>query len=539
MIRISRPILALLALPAVFFGAGVLADGDNSADDYVVIVPVSGMIDDGIDVILERAIRDHSDAAAMILRIDTPGGRVDSAVNITNQLMDTDLHTIAFIEGMGAISAGAMISLACNDIVMRPDTNIGAATPVIAGPGGMQPTGEKEVSFMRARMRAMAEANGHNPYIAEAMVDQDIELRGRLDEEGQVVIYAGQRPDRPEPSEATEPGESPSPSLQEIIERVLEDYGDEPGFGAFSRLDGQALRAEFPGDRPRTDDGEYLVLEPGKLLTMTAREARDLGLIEHTAGSVDEVMELFGYEGFRKEEIDFTWSEALFRFLTHPTVSGLLLMIGVGGLYFEVRSPGFGLPGMIGLVALSLFFGARYVIGLSDWIDMLLVAVGLALIAIEIFALPGFGIFGLTGIVSLLVGLYLTLTNVPIPEYSWDFDRLRDAGITMIVAMLSYTVLAVALWQLLPRTRMYTGLVLTDAMNNELGYVITPEFEPDSAIGQEGKALSMLRPAGRGRFGDKTYSVVTRGDYIEAGAPIRIVEVRGNRYVVDPVKKEH
>lgn len=527
--RILRSILPVLMLPALYMGAEVFAGNDNDVDDYVVIIPVSGMIDDGIDVILERAIRDYPDAAALILRVDTPGGRVDSAVNITNQLLDTDLHTIAYVEGMGAISAGAMISLACNDIVMRPDSNIGAATPVIAGPGGMQPTGEKEVSFMRARMRAMAEANGHNPYIAEAMVDQDIELRARVGEDGELVIYAGQRPERPEPERATDPEEEPAPNLQELIERILEDYGDDPGLAAPNPFGAVEMRA---------GDDSHVVLASDKLLTMTASEALEMGLIEHTARSVDEVMEAFDYGGFRKVEIEFTWSEALFRFLTNPTVAGLLLMIGVGGLYFEVRSPGFGLPGIIGLVALSLFFGARYIVGLSDWIDVLLVALGLALIAVEVFALPGFGIFGLAGVVSLLVGLYLALTTVPIPEYSWEFDRLRDGAVTMVVAVLSYSLLAAALWQILPRTAAYRGLVLSDAMASEQGYVVSSEMEPDSAIGEEGKALTMLRPAGRGRFGNKTYSIVTRGDYIEAGEPIRIVEVRGNRYVVDRVKKE-
>ncbi len=513
---------------------------------YVVVVPVEDMIDDGVHVLVERAIRDHRDAEAILFAIDTPGGRVDSAVKIAETIQNAPIPTIAYITGggWGAISAGALVSFACDDIAMAPGSSIGAAAPVIPGAGGMQPAGEKEVSFLRARMRGLAESKGHNPDIAEAMVDPDIELRARLDDDGQMVVY---RPDlgsgptarNDSPNDDESPGEQPAPSLQEMLERFLEDYGEEgpatpgtPGLDVLGGADPGSAAGVAMQRFPVIQANDQMVLESGKLLTLTASEAQAWGLIEHTPSTVEQAVLDFGYEDARIERLDYTWSEALFRFLVNPTVAGLLLMAGMGGLYFEVRSPGFGLPGIIGISALALFFGARYVIGLSDWLDLILVALGLGLIIVELFVLPGFGIFGITGAISLLVGLYLALTNVPIPEYSWDFDRLRDAGMSLTVAFLSYTLLAAVALRVFPHTPAYRKLVLNDAFTNEAGYTVEPEMDVESSVGMQGKAVTMLRPAGRGRFGGKTYSVVTRGDYIDEGAPIRVVEVRGNRYVV-------
>src|SRR5690606_35066095 len=123
----------------------------------------------------------------------------------------------------------------------------------------------------------------------------------------------------------------------------------------------------------------------GKLLTLTPKEAQAYGLIPTTADSIDQAMAFYEMTGVEKRYIVMTWSEELFRFLTNPMISGLLLMLGLGGLYVEIRTPGVGLPGIVGLVSLALFFGARTVIGMSEWIDLLLMAVGVGLIAVEIF----------------------------------------------------------------------------------------------------------------------------------------------------------
>jgi membrane-bound serine protease (ClpP class) len=235
-----------------------------------------------------------------------------------------------------------------------------------------------------------------------------------------------------------------------------------------------------------------------------------------------------------------TWTEVAFRWLTNPTVSSILLLLGVGGLYFEVKTPGFGIPGVIGITCLVLFFGSRAVLGLADWVDIALVVIGVGLILLEIFVIPGFGIAGVAGILCLLTGFVLSfiLNDWQLPRYSWDYQRLEDAAWSLSLALGLFLVFVVVTWKILPHTPIYGRLVLADAQLAEAGYVAQTNQEEEENIGLQGEVISMLRPAGRGRFGDKSLQVVSRGEFLKPGTPIVITQVEGNRYVVEPVNRE-
>jgi len=138
----------------------------------------------------------------------------------------------------------------------------------------------------------------------------------------------------------------------------------------------------------------------------------------------------------------------------------------------------------------------------------------------------------------LLVGVYLSLTGVTIPRYSWDYERLKNAGISITVAATTFAALAYAMWKLLPHTPLYGRLIQLHVQMPDKGYVVQTGEESKAAIGRKGVATTMLRPAGRGRFGDTTYQVVSRGEYLPKGAPIVIVQVDGNRYVVDKLEEK-
>ncbi|MCX5759598.1 MAG: hypothetical protein NTU83_14065 [Candidatus Hydrogenedentes bacterium] len=281
-----RPLLLMLVL---------IASAAQAAT--VVVCPITGMIDDGVAAVVDRAVREAAGADALIFEIDTPGGLVDSAVRITQSIARAPCQTVAYVQGMGAISAGALISFACKTIVMAPDTNIGAATPVAVSPEGMTPMGEKEVSFMRAKMRALAENNHRNPALGEAMVDKDIELRSKTGVDGKKEIFA-----------------------------VYPESGKA----------GQLA------------EGEMIVLPVGKLLTLTPKEALEDGLIPFVANSLDDVLQHIGKSGAEIRPITPNWAERIFRWLTNPMVAGLLLMFGVGGLYIEMKAPGVGhVPGAV------------------------------------------------------------------------------------------------------------------------------------------------------------------------------------------------
>lgn len=519
---------------ALVLGVGAGAWGEG----VVVVCPVTGMIDEGMSVVVKRAVGEAEarGAAALVFKIDTPGGRVDSAIAIATAMEQAPCLTIAYIEGMGAISAGALISLACDKIVMTPGTNIGAATPVIPTMEGMMPTGEKEVSFVRAKMRALAESKGHNPDLAEAMVDKDIELRGYTNAEGKYVVYGVRHRARDDDEPAPQGPSRPKSPIEEILEGAgvpltAPESPERPAEGARP----EAAEELEPGTVV-FEDGSELVLPQGKLLTLTPQEALKYGLIETVAESVEEALSFYGMKDVEYVDITPTWAEKVFRFLTDPTVAGLLLLLGLGGLYFEVQTPGFGFPGIVGLTCLALFFGAHFVLGLTDVMDLVLVGAGLILLAIELFLLPGFGIAGALGILFILIGVYLSLLDFTIPRYSWEFDRLVEALYSLLIALVSFGALLFVSWRFLPRTSLYGRLVLAGTQPVEAGYTVQREEEARAFIGLEGKAISMLRPVGRGRFGDRTLMVMSRGDFLPKGARIRIVQVEGNRYVVEPVK---
>ncbi|HOT51039.1 MAG TPA: NfeD family protein, partial [Candidatus Hydrogenedentes bacterium] len=208
------------------------------------------------------------------------------------------------------------------------------------------------------------------------------------------------------------------------------------------------------------------------------------------------------------------------------------LMFGVGGLYVELKTPGLGWAGLIGLSCLALFFGAHVIIGIAEWLDVLLVAAGIALILAEVFLIPGTTVFGGVGIICVLAGIYMSLTGVTIPTYSWEYDRLRGAAISLTVAGTTFALLVYVMWKLFPHTPLYGRFVQQHVQEPAAGYVVQTA-DSQAAVGLRGIAVTMLRPSGRGRFGETSFQVVARGEYIPRGTPIVIVQVDGNRYVVE------
>jgi len=509
---------------------------ETDAEKFVVVCPVEGMVDDGMAIVVERAVKESQGASALILNVDTPGGLVDSAIEISGTILGASCRTIAYVTGMGAISAGALIAYSCDEIIMAPATNIGASAPVIMG--ASEPSeefNEKTRSYLRSRYRALGEEKGHDPLLGEAMVDAKIAILARRNAEGKFEFF---RVDQEAPPSASTPEvidilEVARKALEkdttEAVRDLVEKIAGTPG--------GTATPATTATEPIVLPDGAEIVSRSGELLTLSSRQAEYYGLIPTTANTLDEVLAFNNLAGMRIVEIEPTWSERLFRWLTSPLISGLLLLFGVGGLYIEIKTPGFGLPGIIGVTCLAIFFGSYLVIGLANWIDILLVLAGLALILIEIFVTPGFGLIGVSGILCLLAGFYLALTRVTIPQYSWDFQRLEGAGQTVFVTGVLFAVFVVATWKLFPKTPFFRWIVLAQSQPATQGYIVQTAEEEQRAIGQRGRSVTMLRPAGRGRFGDKTYDIVSQGEFIEPDLPIEIVEAAGNRYVVIEVKE--
>lgn len=537
-------------------GATLPEDGTVPGGSFVVICPIEEMIDDGTLVLVERALREAKDAEAIIFAIDTPGGLVDAAGEVCDRIVNAQIPTIAFVHGMGAISAGSMISYSCDDIVMAPGSAIGASAVITMGPEGVDPAGEKYTSYVRAKFRALAEENGHNPAIAEAMVDQDIELRAARKEDGTLLVWNPEKPDAEaealiaesglattsETAEAEEAENSERDREKSLLEQAIEAVDKEVPIPnelkeGLRKLAEPAEAGDAPTLRPGEDPAGRVVLAKGKLLTLTLDEAIDWGVVKSSAANVDDAMHVFGYQDMARLDITPTWSEELFKWLIHPSVSGILLLLGMGGLYLEVKTPGFGAPGIIGLTCLGLFFGARLVVGLADWIDLFLVVLGIGLILIEVFVLPGFGFVGAGGFIALMAGIYLSFTRVTIPTFSWEWDRVSDMGISMSIAVVGMIILAILAAKFLESSPMGKRLTLETAVDAASGYVVQGAAD-EALAGAVGVATTRLNPTGRGRFDGKTRQVVCRGDFLEEGTSIRIVRVEGNRLVVDRVEEK-
>lgn len=509
-----------------------------TGEPFVVICRIEEEIDPGVVVIVERAVREAKNASALLFVINTPGGRVDSAINITTAIMSVECPTIAYIEGMGAISAGALISYACDYVYMAEGSNIGASTPIMPGVETSADMDEKSNSFVRAKYRALGEANGHDPLLGEAMVDRNMELRAYRNPDGTLRIFevdAGK----------TETKRSQSKDALDVILDSISE-GDGEGSEDIKKALRDVLGVPQPGgtgtaaENPEQDPDYRALLEAntelvsarGELLTLTSREALHFGLAEGITADIDATLQQQNVRTLDRLEITPTWEEALFAFLTSPTIAGLLLMAGLGGLYVEVRTPGFGAPGIIGATCLALFFGSHMVIGMTDWIDIALIAAGFLLILAEIFLLPGFGIAGVLGFACLIGGSYLALVDAPRPEFPWQYDQMNQALYTLCIGFFSFIGFVVVSGFLLPYTPLGNTLILRDSLDTGAGYTAQTAEESDAVLGLRGVAETALRPAGKGRFGMRKLDVVTRGEFLDAGTAITVIESDGNRIVV-------
>jgi membrane-bound serine protease (ClpP class) len=273
------------------------------------------------------------------------------------------------------------------------------------------------------------------------------------------------------------------------------------------------------------------VVAAGQLLTLTTSEAVRLGYAVEVA-DWDALVATLGLADAPVHYARTNWAERVVRFLTHPIVAPMLLSLGFLGLIVEVKSAGFGVAGLIGVSALTAFFGSHLLLGLAGWEEIILLGAGVALLAVELFVVPGFGIAGIIGALAILAAFYLSMVG----GMATGADHAQAFG----VVSLSLIVVIIAGWALLrhlgrSRAAGTSGLLLADATTRETGYLSAAVRT--ELVGMVGVALTDLRPAGAGRFGGERVDVVSDANWIEAGTPIRVVRSDGYRHVVEPVEQ--
>ena len=299
------------------------------------------------------------------------------------------------------------------------------------------------------------------------------------------------------------------------------------------------MRATAERNGRRTDIAEGMVDErvkvPGlvdstQLITLTSEEALKYGIADTLVNNINELLAAFNLSGSNIVTIEQNWAEGVVRFLNNAIVSSILIMIGFFGLLAEIKSPGWGVPGSAGLIALALFFGSAYILDLASAIEIIMFVLGVVLILVEVFVIPGFGIAGVSGIILIIASLFLSLIG---SDPVLDFEGISVAIIQLSVALLGAIILIFVMAKYLPKTNIFKRFVLSDAEKTNKGFSSHPISK--DLIGAEGIALTTLRPSGTAEINGKKVDVVTESEYVEKGQKLKVIAVEGIRVVVKPI----
>ena len=226
-------------------------------------------------------------------------------------------------------------------------------------------------------------------------------------------------------------------------------------------------------------------------------------------------------------------------FLNSWLISGLLLIVGLTGLYMEAMAPGHGVGGLVAAACFLLLFWSHFLGGTADWLEVLLFILGLACIAVEIFLLPGTIVPGLVGAALILVSLVMASQGFLIPETTRDLHTLAGTMAMIVISCGVFVAAAVVLTRRMDSLPLLNRLMLAppDAESaTEKASAATGDSRP--VVGDVGVAHTPLRPGGKGRFGERTIDVLASGDFLDRGTPIRVVRVTGNQVLVETIEEQ-
>jgi membrane-bound serine protease (ClpP class) len=274
------------------------------------------------------------------------------------------------------------------------------------------------------------------------------------------------------------------------------------------------------------------VVESGKLLTLTTSEAVALDYAVEIE-DLDALLAALGYSGADVVTSKVNWAEQLVRFFSNPIVAPFLLSLGFLGLLAEIKTPSFGMAGAAGVISLSLYFGSHLIVGLAGLEDMLIFGAGVVLLGVEALVIPGFGLFGLAGIVAVAAGLFMSMLG-SLPTAS----EYTSAGMILTTTVLLVLVSAWVLIRTLPRTSRLakSGIFLLQRTDRAIGYE-SAEVR-DDLMDSVGTAITDLRPSGTALFGDERIDVVSESEWITEGTQVRVISAEGYRHIVRAVSAD-
>ena len=439
--------LAALAAFISYFSAASAYSQETPGKDTVYVIEIKQNIDNSSMRRLSLGLEDAQAKGAdyIILHLDTYGGAVDAADSMRKAILHAPVPVVAFVD-LQAASAGALISIACDSIYMRPGASIGAAT-VVNQNGEVMP--DKYQSFMRGMMRSTAEAHGRrsdgswfrDPAIAEKMVDT-----------------AG-------------------------------------------------------------------------VLSFTPDEAIEAGYCEGKAESIDEVISIMELDDCEIVHQQLSWIEKFILMMLSPVLQGIFLMMIVGGIYFEVQSPGLGLPSVIALLGAVLYFSPLYISGLAlNW-EITLFVLGLILLAVEIFVTPGFGVAGVIGAILTLTSLIFAMIDNDTLYFEGKLNLRAFLEPCAIVLVSTVTALILSIWgaaRLYPR-KSFAYIAQKTELKGDEGWV---GVDTESVAGLKGKevtAATEMCPSGKVELDGRQYEAVMEYGSANAGDRLRVIRSEGGR----------
>lgn len=469
------------------------------------VIDCHGTIDEGLYKSIVRRSEEAIEAGAdyIFFDIQTYGGLVDAADDISKYLIHdvaAKAHTVAYIS-KEAISAGAMVSVSCNDIIMRAHTTIGASAPMSMGGTLEGVEREKIESFVRSVFSRAAEANDYPEVLLKAMVTRQIEV-------WQVKNL--------------ETGK------QEFFET-----------------------AQLPTDAEAYDlENKRLIVKDDEILTLTDSRALEFGVARAVVKDFDEALAFLAERDgvtFDRPLLVFKplWSEQMVRWINSPAVVSILVLGIMLGIYIELNTPGLGLPSLLAVTCLVILVGSRYLTGLANWVEIAILVIGILLLLVEIFVIPGFGVAGFLGITCIFVGLLGMFVRTDPGQLPWPRDPVAwdemTRGLTGVaIGFVLFLICAIFLTRYLDRIPFLRSFVLAGSVGrpDTAAGVAAGEAQRAFEVGQVGEALTLLRPAGKARFDGRIADVVTNGEYVKEDTAVKIVEIHGNRIVVTVAPQE-
>ncbi|MBX9737773.1 MAG: hypothetical protein K2X32_12695 [Phycisphaerales bacterium] len=563
--------------------------------EKLVVITIDRPIDSHLQASFERRLREaeESGASGVIVELDTPGGEVGAVLGICNAIKRSKITNIVAWVRPTAYSGGALIALACREMIISDGATMGDALVITMSFGMLNrlPEGERQkvTAPLMAEVVNSARLRGYDEKLVQGVVSLGVELWmiESVDSPGTFLfidraeykLIFGREPDA---SSATLTGASPIPEsvrkqgeIDLPVSSAPDPNRDPEKPGRFKMPSGELPRdpdaspfvpagtamnpeAQASTDRrmqgrsnrptlSAADQGKWKVVEyvaDGRgILTMKSDQLFRYGFAKTgpTAnGTINTDEELRAFTGAKTiVRLDMNWAEKIGAFLDNIVIKGILVIVFLLAMFIEMTHPGVILPGVVAVIALVLLIAPSFMAGFANWWAVVAVVAGILCIAAEIFILPGFGVFGILGLIGLfggLVGLLIPAGGELFPQDGGS-SKLLSAVATLSIGTVSALVGMYFVAKYFGSLPLLNRLVLQDPSSDSgdgpSGVTSGDDFTALVALGDMGTSTTPLRPSGRARFGEDLVDVVSEGGFIGPDQPVRVIAVEAMRVVVE------